>query len=216
MMKFRKFALITLLLFLFAGCSAEAKDPVETPAERSYEHPVFTSIIEKEQCILCDTNAGKQFSWNMGQDNIGIINVNTFDVFPIEINRYGDNDEQILEASGTMNMSSATLGDSSAHAMTDPDRGVAHIELTPSDNAIGNEGLESNLCQDCLDAFASHYFTDDSPLELAVIDFSTKEIRPLLSSCPWYIEGNYSVVCDFEEDGKVDLKVHYSPPRFPE
>lgn len=142
--------------------------------------------------------------------------MNTFDVFPIEINRYGDNGEQILEATGAMAMSSATLGDSKAHAMTDPDRGVAHIELAPSDNAITNKMLERKLCQDCLDGFASHYFLDDHPLELAVIDFSTKDIRPLLTSCPWYIEGNYSVVCDFEEDGKVDLTIHYAPPRFPE
>ena len=55
-----------------------------------------------------------------------------------------------------------------------------------------------------------------SPSEVAVINFSTKTLRPLLKSCPWYAEDNYSVMCDYNEEGRIDLTVHYAPPRFSE
>ena len=52
------------------------------------------------------------------------------------------------------------------------------------------------------------------PCEVAVINFATKEIHPLVETCPWFTTDNFSVDCDFEEDGGIDLTIHYSPLRF--
>lgn len=58
------------------------------------------------------------------------------------------------------------------------------------------------------------YFEDETPVEIAVVNFAAREIRPLVASCPWFTFDNYAVDCDFEEGGKIGLLIDYCPPRF--
>jgi len=213
-MKLKSISIIALLLLTLSGCAAAAEDQVSTPSEKTYERPKITSSVKVDECSLCGENAKGLLSWYMGQDNLGLLNVNTFDVHLIEINRYDDSGNQIMKTAGYMSMGGSGIGDSHVHAMTDPDRGISHVDVTPSENPIDEDSLAKHLCQECLDAFTSNYYTHDHPCEVAVINFATKEIHPLVETCPWFTTDNFSVDCDFEEDGGIELTIHYSPLRF--
>lgn len=211
-MKLRRFMMIVLVAFILSGCAQKEAQS----SEKTYEHVQFTSSIEKEQCALCGKHPDVHWSWYMDQENVAIVDVNTFDFRHIEINRYDDAGNQIKEQAGYMSMCGGQVGDSKISGMVDPDLGMARLDITPSDENIDVSAIEGFLCQECLDDFASHYYEHDNPYSLAVVNFATKTIRPIIESCPWYAADNYSIDFHFEDDGTIDLTVYYCPPRFSE
>ena len=58
------------------------------------------------------------------------------------------------------------------------------------------------------------YFGDNPPMEYAVVNFSDKSIKPLIKNTTWFTFGNFDVDCDFEDNGNIDLLIHYCPPRY--
>lgn len=68
--------------------------------------------------------------------------------------------------------------------MTDVDRGYSHVDIQLSGNGVDAEAIGVFLCQECLDTFAKLYFEDDNPPEISVINFATRELRPLVETCP--------------------------------
>lgn len=57
------------------------------------------------------------------------------------------------------------------------------------------------------------WFTDMPPAEYAIVSFEDRTIQPLLNAHPWFSAGNYGIDCVFDEDGKIDLLIHYIAPR---
>lgn len=214
-MRYKKIFLLTLLCFLLilSGCAKKKENSLEN---RSYEHINFTSSIEKEDCYLCGDRTGHEIASYLGQDNVGLINMNTFDVLLVEINRYDRNGKLIEEATGTMQMGICAIGDTTVSIMTDVDRGYSHVTFQSPGNGIDADAIGSYLCKDCLDDFASYYFEHDTPPEIAVINFAKQEIRPLVNSCPWFTFDNYLVDCTFEDTRKINLRITYRPIRFQE
>lgn len=205
--------LITLLMLaILSGCGQGP--PAFDPAD--YEHPSYTSTIAKEDCCLCGEDADLPLSAYWGQDNIGVINMNTFDVCPIDINTYGPDGRQIREAQGVALFGGVALGELLGSVWVDPDRGDAHISIPSGSGTIDPEAIGSYLCQDCLDDFSAQVFVRDTPSEIAVVNFKTRELRPLVETHPWFTFDNFSVDCDFLEDGGLSLLIYYAPPRFQE
>lgn len=89
----------------------------------------FVSNIDKQDCFVCGEHADPLTARYWNEDNIGILNLNTFDVMYIPINRYDINGEQITELAGVLESSWKTCGTSNLHAWTDPDRGYSHIDI---------------------------------------------------------------------------------------
>lgn len=207
----RKLLSIMFLFILLTGCSNQ-----EVTEEKNYEHISYVSSINNEECLLCGDAEDHRMSWYLGQDNLGLVNVNTFDIRLIEINRYDDQGILLEEATGCMTMGGMELGESSAHATTDVDRGYSHVDVHPSKNEIDADSIGDYLCQDCLDAFSDEFFEHDSPPEVAIINFSTREIRPLVETCTWFTFDNYCVDCRFEDDGDISLRIYYRPVRYHE
>jgi len=179
----------------------------------AYEHPVYTSAIEKEECCLCGDHADHILSAYWGQDNVGLLALNTFDLFPIDINLYGDDGQQLREAQGILKHQTTQLGELWVSAWTDPDRGDSRVSI-PAGGTVDAEAIGAFLCQDCLDDFGAQFFMRDTPSEIAIVNFATRELRPLLESHPWFTFDHYAVDCDFGEDGSMELLIYYSPPRF--
>lgn len=197
-------------LIILSACA----QPQNNRMQRTYQHIDFTSTIEKEDCYLCGDSTDNEFAPYWGQDNLGLVNMNTFEVLRVEINTYDMYGVQLEEARGVCLTGGGYLGESLIHIFTDPDRGYSHITVYNEEQTIDPEAIGTFLCQDCLDAFASHYFEDETPSEIAVVNFAAREIHPLVSSCPWFTFDNYAVDCDFEEGGKIGLLIDYCPPRF--
>lgn len=202
-------ALATLIVITIVARISAAQE--QTPKE--YEHIDYVSNITQEECFVCGTNNGYSY-W--GEDNVGIVNLNTFELLYLEINRYDDYGNLIEEPAGYM--SSVGLSDkeadSYAHAYCFQDNAYASVQITGVQYDIDREMIQSKLCQTCLKSINDLWFTDQPPAEYAVISFEDRTIQPLLNAHPWFAAGNYGVDCEFKTDGDIDLLIHYCPNRY--
>ena len=203
--------LILVFLLLLTACSNGEQPSI---SKKEYEHIPYVSDLSQEECFVCGENPNHPISSYWGEDNVGILNLNTFEVLYIEINRYDDNGQLIEETAGYMQMHSMSNGESYVHSSDNPDRGLSNIQIQGDRKPIDAKAIQSFLCQTCLDKINDMYFGDYPPEEYALVNFSDKSIRPLIKNTTWFTFGNFDVDCDFEEDGDIDLLIHYCPPRY--
>ena len=203
--------LILVFLLLLTACSNGEQPSI---SKKEYEHIPYVSDLSQEECFVCGENPNHPISSYWGEDNVGILNLNTFEVLYIEINRYDDNGPMIEETAGYMQMHSMSNGESYVHSSDNPDRGLSSIQIQGDRKPVDAKAIQSFLCQTCLDKINDMYFGDYPPEEYAVVNFSDKSIRPLIKNTTWFTFGNFDVDCDFEEDGDIDLLIHYCPPRY--
>ena len=203
--------LILVFLLLLTACSNGEQPSI---SKKEYEHIPYVSDLSQEECFVCGENPNHPISSYWGEDNVGILNLNTFEVLYIEINRYDDNGQLIEETAGYMQMHSMRNGESYVHSSDNPDRGLSNIQIQGDRKPVDAKAIQSFLCQTCLDKINDMYFGDYPPEEYAVVNFSDKSIRPLIKNTTWFTFGNFDVDCDFEEDGDIDLLIHYCPPRY--
>lgn len=178
---------------------------------QEYKHIDYISSITSKDCFVCGENG---LYW--GEDNVGIINLNTFEMLYIPINRYGDNGELIEEPAGVM-MSGGLMDQETGtyvHANVFPDNAYACVDLTGVRYAVDRDSVQSHLCQSCLDSINSMWFTTQPPAEFAIVSFEKNTIQPLLNAHTWFTAGNYGIDCEFKEDGAIDLLIHYAPFRY--
>lgn len=203
--------LLCLFSLLLTACSSN--DQMKNEA-KEYEHTPYVSSIEQADCFLCGESKKDLVNLYWDEDNVGIINLNTFEFTRLEINRYDDHGNLITEKAGFMQSGGLSSEDAWVHSMTDPDRGYSHVQIIGEKNPIDADAIQSHLCQICLDTINDMYFGDYAPSEYAVISFADKTIRPFIQNTTWFTFGNYGIECDFEEDGDIDLFVVYCPPRY--
>lgn len=208
----RRFLCTTIaLMVLLTACSGPGETETEPTA---YEHIPYVSTITAEECFICGEQEGSLAKLYWGQDNLGILNLNTFEFIRLEINRYDDAGNLIEESSGFMQRQSIKSGESYAHASVHPDRGYADIQIQGERQSINAAAIQSNLCQACLDTVNDIYFGDNPPEEYAIINFLDKSIRPLIKHTTFFSSENYCVDCEFKENGNIDLLIFYCPPRY--
>lgn len=207
----RLIGLVLVSVLLLSACSNNNQSTVDT---KDYEHIPYVSELSQEECFVCGENQNHPISSYWGEDNVGILNLNTFDVLHIEINRYDDNGQPIEESAGYMQMHSMKCGESYVHSSDNPDRGLSNIQIQGDRKPVDAKAIQSFLCQTCLDKINDMYFGDYPPEEYAVVNFSDKSIRPLIKNTTWFTFGNFDVDCDFKENGNINLLIHYCPPRY--
>lgn len=180
-------------------------------AVEEYEHIDFISTITPSDCFVCSEQG---LYW--GEDNVGIVDLNTFELLYLPINRYGNQGELIEEPAGVMLSDSLIKQETETyvHANIFPDNAFATVDMTGVQYAIDRKFIQSRLCQTCLDSINSLWFTTQPPAEYAVVSFEQKTIQPLLNAHPWFSAGNYGIDCEFRDDGTIDLLVHYCPNRY--
>ena len=197
------------LMLLLTACAAPA---TSEPASTEYVHTPYVSTITAEECFICSESKATPTGLCWGEDNVGLLDLNTFEVLRIEINRY-ENGKLIETPSGFMQTTGMNSG--GVYATTDPDRGYAHVRISGANGAIDTASIQSHLCQTCLDEINGMYF-GDYPLEAyAIVNFTDKTIRPLIQNTTFFGSGNYGVDCEFKDDGgDIDLLIFYCPPRY--
>jgi hypothetical protein len=200
-----------ILIIVAANVSTE-----EGHVPEDYEHIDYISSITQEECYVCSNT--KEFSGFLywGEDNVGIVNLNTFELLRLEINRYDDQCNLIEEPAGFMSSSgmSNEETESHAHAYCFPDNAYADVQLSGVQYAIDRDSVQNHLCQTCLDSINDLWFTDMPPAEYAIVSFENRTIQPLLNAHPWFSAGNYGIDCEFMDGGAVDLLIHYCPQRY--
>ena len=202
-------ALMMLVAIIIAARISSAQKQIP----KEYEYIDYVSNITQEECFACGTNNGCSY-W--GEDNVGIVNLNSFELLHLEINRYDDHGNLIEEPAGYMSSNGLIDKESETyvHAYSHPDHAYADVQLSGVKYAIDRDSVQNHLCQTCLDSINSVWFTDQPPAEFAIVSFEERTIRPLLNSNLWFSAGNFGIDCDFKDDGAIGLLIHYCPCRY--
>lgn len=214
---------ITLLI---PGCASAKTSSTSTTAEKQAEQVqeakiTYTSKIPKENCALCNEGGKTLLPAYAGQNNLGVLSINTFDMSPVEINRYDDHGNLIEKPADHTGITHNTFGEGALSTTTAPNsnRGYADVKLyLENDKTIIKEKVENLLCQDCLDSIMKE--TWDSPYGVGIINFETLEVRLLEERVTGFSFGDYYIdidrheVKDDPEKTELDLLIFYCPPRY--
>ena len=204
------YILTALLILSLVGCGAVKSADSYFPDEH------FESSVLPEECFICSPSIP-----NWGQNNVGIISLNTFEVLPIEINRYRNGWILIEENTGTFSMRPFNSGDGGFQAslMTDPDRGHASASVFfYEDEKLDVEKMAGFLCEDCLNEVTGKIYKNE--YGLGIINFETGEIDAFEENNIGFGSGDYYIHCDFkgwdkrEKSNRLDLVIFYCPLRY--
>lgn len=190
--------LLAVVLCLLAGCGTGGeREPVE--------------CVSTADCVLCK-RAGM---WAWGQNNVGLISLNSFDMVPIEINRYDSGGGLIEENTGTFQIRHIQGGEEgfSASVIEEPDFGYATLTVTlGEDGAMDRGKAAAFLCENCLEDIAPE---GEETLGLGVIDFATGKVEAFNRKIRGFGAGDFRIHCDWPEEGeKVELLIFYVPLRY--
>lgn len=189
-----------MLFIILALAFINSREPAE------YEHVDYLSAIDRADCYLCGTH------WS--EDNVAILDLNTFQMHRLEINRYADDGEPVTTLAGYLKTGIMETENGWLNSMTVPDRGYASVQIRNVAYAINRDSVENHLCQSCLDTINDMWFSGDPPAEFAVAHLAAAEFRPLIKNSPGFQMGDYYVDCDCKENGNIDLLIVYLPVRF--
>ena len=81
-------------------------NPAQEQTPKEYDHIDYVSNITQEECFVCGTGSDTSASSYWGEDNVGIVNLNTFELLYLEINRYDEHGNLIEEPAGFMSSNS--------------------------------------------------------------------------------------------------------------
>lgn len=215
-MKRFTFVLLILLLATLAGCERE-KDPGSTWDRET----VYSSSTSVEDCYLCSGAIENLVPSYWGQNNVAFISLNTFEIIPLEINRYDKIDgHQIEEYAGAVSFGGGDCADGgfSAKLLLNYDRGLAGGSIYFKDDEILDiDKAASFLCADCLNEIIQS--TLGPYFGVGVINLETKKIHVLQKRLAGFGLGDYYIYCDLQETERNDplemkLLVIYCPIRY--
>ena len=196
-----------VILILATHAAKKEAEPTE------HTHVDYVSVLQGE-CFLCGDGSDPITSHYWGEDNVGIINLNTFELLRLEINRYNDHGQLLEEVAGYMQSGHLSGEDSYVHAFSFPDNGYAHVQITGLQYAIDRASVQEHLCQECLDAFNELDIPVKAPAEYAIVSFAERTIHPLMSCYTQLSIRNYNIDCEFMDNGSINLVVYYAPIRY--
>ena len=210
--------LFLLLTLMLAGCKVE-QSADSNSAVASVKTPYF-SDTPTENCYLCGGGIENLIPSYWGQNNIALISLNTFEIKPLEINRYDRTDGQLIEEyAGTVSFggSGSKDGGFAASLLQNYDRGYAtgHVDFY-DDEALDTNKAAGFLCEDCLSEILPSQV--DKCFGVGVINLATKEVRVFEEHLRGFGLGDFYIDCDLKDrdDGKhrMNLLIFYCPIRY--
>ena len=210
----KKFLLILTLLLMLAllGCGQEqnAADGEGAP---------YHSDTEKEDCYVCGGGIEDMAPFVWGQDNIALISLNTFEIIPLEINRYDRLSGQLIEEyAGVFSLGGGRSQNDgfSANMMLDYDRGYADgtVEFH-NDKALDVSRAAGFLCEDCLNEIVSSRI--GQCFGVGAVNLATKQIHVFEGPLGGFTLGNFYVdynLIDPDSGRQMNMIVFYCPVRY--
>ena len=178
-----------------------------------YDQIDFVSTITQDECYICGSTGDFAGFPYWGEDNVGIVNLNTFELLYLPINRYDERGKLIEEPAGYMTSGgmSNEETESYVHAFCFPDNGYADLQFSGVRYTIERDSVQSHLCQTCLNYINDLLSEDQSPAEYAIVSFENRTIHPSLRTCIGFLIGSFAMDCEFMNDGKIDLQIRHIP-----
>ena len=211
------FIFLTVLILILLGCGVE-------PHDHTADDSIYHSDTATEDCYLCGNGAAKDgenlLYW--GQDNIALLSLNTFDLKPIEINRYNRQDGQLIEEyAGFVRFGGGGSKDGgfSATLLIEFDRGYASgiLDLL-DDEMLDPKKVASFLCSDCLNDILPQDISQC--FGVGAINLETKELRLFEKKISGFGLGDFHIDCHLlgqDDDIKqIDILIFYCPIRYEE
>lgn len=185
------------------------------------KYTVYASTIQKKDCYLCGNNHNSSITPYLGESNIGIINLNTFDCVRFEVNRYDEN-HQLIKKLVKYESSQGWRGDEETGSTFNYDvncnKGYLNASIRFNDNSdLQLDRIQTFLCSDCLEAVMEKFYSDERHWDIALIDFENREINPFnettvgLHMSDYYISMRYDDKHDY-----LNLAAFYCPDRYSE
>ena len=210
-------ALLLPLMLVFTGCgmehSADSNDAA-IPTEMAY-----SSDTSAEDCYLCGGSTESPLSPYWGQNNIALFSLNTFEIKPLEINRYDRIDGRLIEEyAGTVSfVVGSKNGGFSASLMQDSDRGYATGSVDfHSDEVLDISKAASLLCVDCLNEILPSQV--DRCFGVGAVNLATGEVRIFEERLGGFTLGDFYIDCDLQDmDGdthRMDILIFSCPIRY--
>lgn len=216
--------LFCILVLFCSGCGVSQRAEPQTynqEEQKDKEAPVqYRSDTTPEDCRLCGDGKGTLLPLYWGQDNVGIISLNTFMMLSVETNRYNDRGKLIKEPAPSSSTHSITSGKDGfmASVSEDSDKGYAHgYVYFGNDEILDMEKAAAFLCTECLNRIMGESW--DTPYGIGSVNFKTREIRLLEENVTAFIFDDFYISCDLrnrgtEEKPEMDLLIFYCPERY--
>lgn len=210
----RKVLAVLLAMLLFVAGFVVGRVDWSMIGQTAYLHKDYVSAITKNECFLCGDQPGSIGPGNWKPNNIGILDLNTFEIHYVEINRYEDGGKLATTASGVFSMGGMTTTSGNVKSALDSDNGYSHITITGVQYEVDREVVESHLCQDCLDEMNTKIRYSGAPAEFAVVNYQERTIRPLVPQTISFGLGDFLIDCQFKDHGEIRLLAAYLPFRY--
>lgn len=214
MKKNRTLIFVILVLVAFISGVIVEKMDWNSASSSEYAHVDFESTITGEACFLCGEHKGSLGLSTWKPNNIGILNLNTFDILYVEINRYDDKGDLVTTPAGVFAIDGMTSGNGQVNSNLNSDNGYATIVITGVEYSIDAVVAESKLCQNCLDSMNVKIRYGGAPAEYAVVNYEDRTIHPLVTSTVSFGSGDYLIDCQFKENGEIRLLAAFLPSRY--
>ena len=210
-------ALLLPLMLVFTGCGMEHSSDSNDVAISM--KTAYSSDILAEDCYLCGGGTESPLSLYWGQNNIALFSLNTFEIKPLEINRYDRTDGRLIEEyAGAVSFAvGSNSGGFSANMMQDSDRGYATGSVDfHSDEVLDISKAANFLCANCLnEIFPSRV---DRCFGVGAVNLATGEVRIFEERLGGFTLGDFYIDCDLQDlDGdthRMDIIIFYAPIRY--
>lgn len=207
--------------------------PQKVKKEIPEEHTVLTQTSEAEKlkhysdlpadaCQLCGHGKGTLLPAYRGQENVGIISLNTFTLSYVEINPYDDHGNPMKKPTRGSSSHSLSSGENGYSSFVSENqwRGYADGSVYfRQDEFLNMEKAAAFLCSDCLNNIMDECWSDE-PYGVGIIDFRTGEVRLLEEIVTAFMFNDYYITCDLREpreddsSAEMDLLIFYCPERY--
>lgn len=213
----RIFLILLLLTLILSGCGKTKS----TQQEHEYgEEVIYQSDTTVENCYLCGGGIESIDPWCWGKENIAFISLNTFEIKPLEINRYDRLDGHLItEPMGAVSFGGGPSQDGgfSAHLLLEYDRGYATGTLDLlGDKDLDLEKVSTFLCADCMNEILPQRI--EKCYGVGVINLNTKEIELFEENLIGFGVGDFYIEWyqdTYDKDSKkIHLIVVYCPVRY--
>ena len=198
----------TVLLLGLCACGQTESTPITAEEASGF-------CCAKDDCFLCGAHEDYLHARYFGQNNVGIISLNSFELLPVEINRYDDVGRLMEENTGAMQMRlfKSNSDGFSATLWLEPDRGIANLSMTPgADRQPDLRQTASHLCKDCFQSLALEL--DKAAWGVGILNLQDRSIQPLRGSVTGFGSGDYYIYCDYGE--QPHMLIVLTPPRYAE
>lgn len=215
---------IVVLILGVAGCGKYEEQTADREKKKETNpvtEIVYVSDTPESECQLCGTGRGTLLPAYWGEDNVGIIDLNTFEVAHLMLNEYDDYGKRTKPRRGSSTDYLSTGEDGmSVWGSADSSRGYysgeAHMR---NEMDLELEKVSEFLCTQCLNGILNRCY-DDTYLQLGIVNFKTREIRMLEKNLKAFIFDDFYVDCDYYEteyekgtERGFKLLIFYCPPR---